>query len=122
MLGMVVLIDCWATWCAPCIAKMLQLKALYEHRHADGSEVIGVNFDKDRTKAEQRVKTLAMPWPEVFVPSDDRTRRLWDDATGSQTLPRLLLIDREGILRGDGGPDELEKRAAALLDAPRPSR
>jgi RNA polymerase sigma factor (sigma-70 family) len=118
MKGKVVLIDCWAGWCAPCMAKMPGLKALYEHRHGDGFEVIGVNFDKERARGEQLVKTVALPWPEVFVPGDDRTRRLWAEGPGIDNLPRLLLIDREGVLRWDGGPDELEERAARLLDAP----
>ncbi len=48
MKGKVVLIDCWAGWCSPCMAKMPRLKALYQRRHGDGFEVIGVNFDKDR--------------------------------------------------------------------------
>ena len=46
--GKVVLIDCWAGWCSPCMAKMPELKALYERRHDAGFEVIGVNFDHDR--------------------------------------------------------------------------
>jgi uncharacterized protein (TIGR03067 family) len=118
--GKVVLIDCWAGWCSPCMAKMPQLKALYQRRHADGFEVIGVNFDKDRTRAEQLAKTLALPWPEVYVPGDDRTRHLWTDGPGIESLPRLLLLDREGILRWDGGPGELAERVEALLDAPAP--
>jgi len=116
--GKVVLIDCWASWRSPCMGKMPQVKALYERRRSDGFEVVGVNFDKDRAKAEQLVKTLGLPWPEVFVPNDDRTRRLWADGPGFAGSPRLLLIDREGILRWDGGPDELDERIAALLDAP----
>jgi thiol-disulfide isomerase/thioredoxin len=122
MKGKVVLIDCWAGWCSPCMAKMPQLKTLYEGRHGDGFEVIGVNFDKDRTRGEQLVKTVALPWPEVFVPGDDRTRRLWTEGPGIASLPRLLLIDREGILRWDGSPAELEERIAALLDTHRPGR
>ena len=52
------LIDCWAGWCSPCMAKMPRLKALYERRRADGFEVIGVNFDHDRARAEELVKTI----------------------------------------------------------------
>jgi thiol-disulfide isomerase/thioredoxin len=113
--GKVVLIDCWAGWCSPCMAKMPRLKALYERRHADGFEVIGVNFDKDRTLGDKLVKTLALPWAEVYVPNDDRTRGLWADGSGISGLPRLFLVDRDGILRWQGGPDELEQRVVELL-------
>ncbi len=113
--GKVVLIDCWAGWCSPCMAKMPRLKALYERRHADGFEVIGVNFDHNRERAEGLVKTLDLPWAEVYVPDDDRTRELWADGPGISGLPRLFLIDRQGILRWDGGPHELEERVTELL-------
>ena len=115
--GKVVLIDCWAGWCSPCMAKKPQLKAIYERRHGDGFEVIGVNFDHDRARAEELVKTVvALPWSEVYVPNDERTRELWADGPGITALPRLFLIDRAGILRWAGGPAELEARINALFD------
>jgi RNA polymerase sigma factor (sigma-70 family) len=114
--GKVVLIDCWAGWCAPCMAKMPQLKALYERRHGAGFEVIGVNFDHDRARAEELIKTVGLPWSEVFVPEDERTRELWADGPGITTLPRLFLIDRAGILRWAGGPEELEARVNSLFE------
>jgi uncharacterized protein (TIGR03067 family) len=121
--GKVVLIDCWAGWCSPCMAKMPDLKKLYERRHDDGFEVLGLNFDRDHATAERLVKTLALPWPEVFVPVDDHTRRLWAEGTGIVNLPRLLLIDRAGLLRWDGtSPAELDERIAALLNTAVPPK
>ena len=116
--GKVVLIDCWATWCSPCMAKMPKLKELYEKRHGDGFEVIGVNFDNDQERARQILKTLALPWAEVFVPVDEPTREIWESAAGIENIPRLLVIDRDGILRYDGGPGEMEEQVARWLQAP----
>jgi thiol-disulfide isomerase/thioredoxin len=113
--GKVVLIDCWAGWCSPCMTKMPMLKALHERRHADGFEVIGVNFDHNRERVEGLVKTLGLPWAEVYVPDDARTRGLWADGPGINDLPRLLLIDRQGILCWEGRPGELEERVTDLL-------
>ncbi len=114
--GKVVLIDCWAGWCSPCMAKMPQLKEHYKRRHGDGFEVIGVNFDHTRARAEELVKTVDLPWAEVYVPEDDRTRELWADGPGITSLPRLFLIDRAGILRWAGGPGELEEQINSLLE------
>ena len=119
--GKVVLIDVWASWRSPCMGKMAEVKTLYDRRRRDGFEVVGVNFEDDRATTERLVKALGLPWPEVFVPDDDRTRRLWTDGPGLRGTPRLFLIDREGILRWSGGPEELEKRITDLLDAPRRS-
>ena len=116
--GKVVLIDAWASWRSPCMGKMREVKELYDQRRRDGFEVIGVNFE-DKVATDRLVKTLGLPWPQVVVPQDDRTRRLWIEGPGLRGTPRLLLIDREGILRWHGGPDELTKRITDLLDAPR---
>lgn len=113
--GKVVLIDCWAGWCSPCMAKMPKLKELYERRRGDGFEVIGINFDHSRERAEELVKKLGLNWPEVYVPDDDRTRELWADGPGISGLPRLFLIDQGGILRWSGSPLEIEERVTRLL-------
>src|SRR5207248_7770683 len=44
--GKVVLIDCWATWCSPCMALMPELKTLYEKWHKHGLEIVGVSLDR----------------------------------------------------------------------------
>jgi thiol-disulfide isomerase/thioredoxin len=120
--GKVVLIDCWATWCSPCMAKMPKLKELYEKRHGDGFEVIGVNFDHDHERVRQILRTLALPWAEVFVPADEATREIWESAAGIESIPRLLVLDRDGILRYDGGPGEMEEQVALWLRTPGPRR
>ncbi len=117
--GKVILIDCWAAWSGSSTEKFPALKALYERRRGDGFEVIGLNFDKGRGRAELLVNTLHLPWPQVYVPDDDRTRTLWRNGPGFPSFPRVLLIDRDGVLRWDGGTEDLEKRIGTLLEAPR---
>jgi RNA polymerase sigma factor (sigma-70 family) len=116
LLGKVVLIDCWATWCSPCMAKMPQLKELYEKHHKDGLEIVGVCFDHDADKARKTAKSKGLDWPQVFVPADEKMRSLWEEATGIGALPRLLLLDRSGVLRADCGPGELKDQIGKLLD------
>jgi RNA polymerase sigma factor (sigma-70 family) len=117
--GKVVLIDCWATWCTPCMAKMPELKALHAQHHAAGLELIGVNFDHDqgRKNISAVVRKLGLTWPHFLVPDDEQQRNLWEEATGIDTLPRLLLIDRDGILRWDGGPDQFQEQVTKLFAA-----
>ena len=115
--GKVVLIDLWASWRSPCMGKLAEVKPLYEGRRRDGFTVLGLNLRNDRATVDRLVKTFELTWPQVIVPNDARTRRLWTDGPGLQGTPRLFLIDREGILRWNGGPEGLEKRIAELLDA-----
>ena len=95
--------------------KMPQLKALYGRWHGRGLEVIGVNFDGDEAKARRAVEALGLSWPQVAVPVDESSGELWEVASGITTLPRLLIVDREGVLRFDCRPEELEGRLAELL-------
>jgi peroxiredoxin len=119
--GKVVLLDCWATGCSPCMDLLPEIKELYEKRHADGLEVLGINFDNDPEKAKETCRRLGLPWPQVVVPNDDATRQLWQEASGMGELPRVLLIDREGVLRADQA-HELDKAVAELLKKPLQTR
>jgi RNA polymerase sigma factor (sigma-70 family) len=117
--GKVVLIDVWAGWRKPCMGRLADVTALYERRDRDGFEVVGVNFEDSRANTERLVKALSLPWPQVVIPDDDRTRRLWSDGPGLRGTPKLILIDRDGSVRWAGGPDEIEKQITDLLDASR---
>jgi thiol-disulfide isomerase/thioredoxin len=112
--GKVVLVDCWATWCSPCVALLPEIKALYEKWHGDGLEVVGISFDNNAGKAKAKCGELGLTWPQVIVPADDKTRTLWQEAAGIAILPRVLLIDREGILRADD-PVDLKAEVARLM-------
>jgi len=120
--GKVLLIDCWATWCSPCMTKMPKLKEFYEKRHGEGFEIIGVNFDNKQETARQILKKLDLPWAEVFVPTDEETREIWETANGLDNLPRLLVIDRDGVLRYDGGPGGVDEQVARWLRNPASGR
>jgi hypothetical protein len=57
--------------------------------------------------ARRSVAEHQLPWPNVLAPVDARRRQLWLDASGTESLPRLLLIDRNGVVRGDLTPETL---------------
>lgn len=113
--GKVVLIDCWATWCSPCMALLPEIKAMYEKHRGEGLEVIGINYDHDAEKARKACEKHGLTWPQVIVPKDEETRQLWQESSGIGSLPRVLLLDREGILRVDGTA-QLQKDVLKLLE------
>ena len=59
--GKVIVVDCWASWCSPCMAKLPELNELYKKWHKDGLEVIGVNLDHDPAWCDASAKPRKSP-------------------------------------------------------------
>jgi thiol-disulfide isomerase/thioredoxin len=111
--GKVVLIDFWATWCGPCMQLLPDLKKTYADLAGKAFEIIGVNMDLAAEKAQGAIAKEALPWPTVLAPINKEHRSLWQTAADIGPIPRLLLIDRKGVLRADADPmnvfDEIHK-------------
>ena len=118
--GKVLLIDCWATWCGPCIREMSALKQIYDKWHPKGLEIVGVSLDENAESAQAAHDRLQIPWSLFVVPTGEEARQLWEEAARIRGLPRYLLIDRQGVLRADlssspGVEEKLEQNIAALV-------
>jgi thiol-disulfide isomerase/thioredoxin len=108
--GKVILIDCWATWCGPCMRGMPDLIKTYEKWHTQGLEIVGISFDEKSDVAEAAFRKLGIDWDLVVVPGGDESRTIWKEANRISSLPRVLLIDRDGVLRVDlTSANEIEK-------------
>jgi thiol-disulfide isomerase/thioredoxin len=115
-LGKVILLDFWASWCSPCMAKMPRLKETYHNLSGKGFEVIGINHDNSLENANRVLSKEKLPWPEVLAPMGEDNRKLWNVAAGITSLPRLWLIDRKGVLRADVSVPELEGAIQRLVN------
>ncbi|HEY4308450.1 MAG TPA: TlpA disulfide reductase family protein [Pirellulales bacterium] len=118
--GKVVVIDLWASWCAPCLKLMPEMKELYAQWHDKGLEVIGVSFDQDEGQAQAVIDRMQLPWPSSTLPADCTARKLWDSREGVTYLPTLLVVDAQGILRMElvNDAQKLAKCVEGLLSTP----
>lgn len=96
--GKVVLVKFWATWCGPCVAELPRLQQLHEQYHAKGFEVVGVCLDDRKQEVEKLVASRQLPWVTLFHhPSGDQSEpHPLAIKYGVTTLPRTILVDREG--------------------------
>jgi len=92
--GKTLLIDFWATWCAPCRESIPHLVHLHKTYRGQGFEVVGLSMDKgDPKTVEQFVRSLDIPYPIAIAPDEIAS------AYGVNGLPTTILIDKEGKIR-----------------------
>jgi thiol-disulfide isomerase/thioredoxin len=116
--GKVVLVDFWATWCAPCRAELPRVIAVYNEYHGKGLEVLGVSNDYAATDLTQFLnQNKEMAWMQLFDPAAAAQDR-WSSVTlglGIVQLPTTFLIDRKGVVRSVTASENLEELIPKLL-------
>jgi peroxiredoxin len=90
----VVILNFWATWCAPCVQEMPSLEQLQNKFKNRGVEVVGVSVDVDGGAYRKFLKDHSVDFLTVRDP-DQKTNTLY----GTFKFPETYIIDRRGILR-----------------------
>jgi len=104
--GCPVILDFWATWCKPCLTAIPKLEALRQRYQAWGLKVVAVSLDY---RQEDAVRYLEANGFKDFM-------ALWGSFAearsvaltyGVSAIPRTILVDRQGIIRFVGHPQDL---------------
>lgn len=118
--GKVVLIDFWATWCAPCKAELPHVKALYKQYHDQGFEIVGISADQSDVPLKRYVAENDLGWIHLF--DAEAASKNEPSAMMKQfniaALPTMFLIDRQGICRSVTARHELDTLIPKLLAEP----
>lgn len=96
--GKVVVINFWATWCAPCHLETPWFVALHEQFQQEGLTVIGVSVDPlddyDPADITAFAKKFNVNYPLVLV-----TKEMLDAYQPVNALPTTVIVDRAGMIR-----------------------
>jgi peroxiredoxin len=114
--GKVVIVDFWATWCAPCKQELPLLEKLYQKYKARGLVIVGVSVDQEEANVGAFVKQLKLSFPVVH----DKAHAVADRVKPPK-MPSSYVVDRNGVVRHlhggfrSGDEAKLESEINALL-------
>lgn len=94
--GHVVLLNLWATWCAPCRTETPYLQSLHREHAGRGLRIVGISLDAG--DALERIRAFVAEYGVTYtILHDPRMKGM--ELYQVIGLPATFLIDREGVLR-----------------------
>jgi thiol-disulfide isomerase/thioredoxin len=119
--GDVVVVNFWASWCAPCRAEAVNLIAVAERTAPEGVTFVGVNVKDELGNAQAFERGYEVPYESIYDQPGALLTRF--SRLVPQTPPTTLLLDRDGRIaaRFIGGVTEAELLAPVQALAAEPA-
>lgn len=92
--GDVVMINFWASWCAPCRQEMPLLEDMHKKYNDLGFVLLGVNVEEDSSSAEDLLREVPVSFPILYDPTNKVTK-LYNVVA----MPSTIMVDRDGNMR-----------------------
>jgi cytochrome c biogenesis protein CcmG, thiol:disulfide interchange protein DsbE len=113
--GHIVVLDAWASWCAPCKTELPKLDALAQQWKTQGVRVYAVNIDTGSGTVEPFVMNLRIGLPILLDPGGG----VLTSTLALQNMPTTWVFDAQGMLvyTEQGSADKIADKVNAMLAA-----
>jgi len=92
--GKVLVLNFWASWCAPCVQEAPSLQAFGQELRGDGVVVLGVSIDTNEKRYKQFLQRFRVTFPTARDPEANVS-----SSYGTFQIPETYVIDRTGKVR-----------------------
>lgn len=96
--GKPVLVNFWASWCAPCREEMPEIVAAYNDRRDDGLVVVAINLQENDEQVREFVRDFGMEFP-VVIDRSGQVGDSWRIGGPVEGIPASYFLDENGIVR-----------------------
>ncbi len=110
--GKIVLVDFWATWCAPCMMAIEPIKELAE-RYPERLAVVGVSCDENLKAWKAAIEKKQARWPQYVLPKASYQEML--EKYQINGFPYFLILDEKGrVIENPHGVEAIRKTVEGL--------
>lgn len=119
--GQPVILNFWATWCAPCRAEMPELVAAYAQFRDEGLIIVAVNLQETNGQVLDFAEEFGIDFP-IVVDRDGELKDVWRLGGPVDGIPTSYFLDETGVVQdlflGPLTEDGLTERIESLLRGP----
>jgi len=94
-LGKVVVMNVWASWCAPCRAEAPELEQVWTQERGRGVQFVGLDTRDSAAAAQAFITRFGLTYPQA-VDTDGQVQLRFRDTLPAQAIPSTLIVDAKG--------------------------